>query len=470
MGGGLGILAGPMAGRRQLRVSIHGKSEIFPLPDRGSVTIGRTEGCDVHIPDGTVSRRHALIHVDDELSIEDLGSHNGTVILLTLDQGQAIKTGSSELIRLKAGKRRALPDNAMLQIGVAMLTVEPVAAKPRQVTERPAGRGVIVEDRAMLHLYELAERVADSDISILLLGESGVGKDVMANFIHASSPRAGARITSLNCGALPETLLESELFGHEQGAFTGASKAKPGLFEVTDGGTLFLDEIGELSPTLQVKLLRVLEDKLVKRVGGLEPRKVDLRFVSATNRNLEQEVAKGNFREDLFYRLNGIALNIPPLRERRADILPLARHFVAELAREQGRPVPVLAPAAAERLTAYGWPGNIRQLKNVLHRAFVLSTGTSITSEHISLPETTPVLEGTFDAPEDDEDATSDDTVSPEVLRMRATSLERTRILEALEACGGNQTRAAEMLGLTRRALIGRLEKFGIPRPRKGRK
>ncbi len=456
-------------GRRQLRVSIHGKSEIFPLPDRGSVTIGRSDTCDVCIPDGTISRRHAAIHVDGELAIEDLGSHNGTVMLLTMNEGQAIKTGSSELIRLKPGARRALADNAMLQIGVAMLTVEPAAAQRSSFNQRFAAQGVIVEDRAMLHLYELAERVADSDISVLLLGESGVGKDVMARFIHASSPRAGARLTSLNCGALPETLLESELFGHEQGAFTGASKAKPGMFEITDGGTLFLDEIGELSPTLQVKLLRVLEDRLVKRVGGLEPRRIDLRFVSATNRNLEQDVANGTFRQDLFYRLNGIALNIPPLRERRADILPLARHFIGELAREQGRPVPVLASAAAEQLGAYSWPGNIRQLKNVLHRAFVLCTGTAITTEHILLPEAA-VPPSTFDVPDADEDSTSDDTVNPELLRMRASSLERTRILDALEACGGNQTRAAEMLGLTRRALIGRLDKFGIPRPRKGRK
>jgi transcriptional regulator with PAS, ATPase and Fis domain len=281
--------------------------------------------------------------------------------------------------------------------------------------------------------------------------------------VHQLSRRAAEPLLRLNCGGFSETLLESELFGHEKGAFTGALQAKPGLLESADGGTVFLDEIGELPPALQVKLLRVLEDREVMRVGALRPRQIDVRFVAATNRNLEDEVARGSFREDLFYRINGISIVIPPLRERVGEIRPLAIQFAAQVAREAGVPAAELSEEAVSLLEAYAWPGNIRELRNVIERAVLLSTDGAIGIEHLP----TEKMRAGAVAPERELSAPAQVAGGAAPLRDEVVELERRRILDALDACAGNQTRAARMLGISRNTLAARLGQFGVARPRK---
>ena len=443
------------------------RTTVFDLPLEGAVTIGRSQSCDIFLDDGQVSRKHATIHVTPtEVAIEDLGSHNGTVLVGATVQSDETQTGGAAEMRLVPHRRVVLQAEALIQIGTALITL--TVNERRRLQSQPGIPGFIVEDGAMKRVLELADRAAPTQMTVLLLGESGSGKEMLARYVHQRSPRAANRMVSLNCGALPENLLESELFGHEKGAFTGATGAKPGLFEAAHGGTLFLDEVGELPPALQVKLLRVLEDRAVMRVGALEPRTVDVRFIAATNRDLEERVKAGHFREDLFYRLYGIALYLPALRERRDDILPLAERFLAELATGDGPP-PALTQAAKDKLVAYSWPGNVRQLKNVIHRALVLAQGPRIDAADLELREresrpTLPAVDPkTAPAPRF-EAVTLDE---PEELRQRAEEAERRKILDALEQCAGNQTRAAEVLGITRRVLVRKLEKFNLPRPRR---
>jgi len=310
---------------------------------------------------------------------------------------------------------------------------------------------------AMPRLRRVVERVASSQISVVILGETGVGKSIMAAEIHQRSPRAAGPFVALNCAALPDALLESELFGHERAAFSGALHAKPGLFESAERGTVFLDEIGELPLSMQAKLLQVLETREVRRVGGLRPRAIDVRVLAASNRNLESEVARGAFRQDLYYRLNGISLVIPPLRERRDEVEGLARGFIAQASVQAGlSEKPELSREAMEALLRYPWPGNIRELRNAIERAVLLSGGGPITPEHLPLEKVR---------------ATTIVRLPPAVSASPATLDEREeekrRIAAALEECGGNQRRASELLGISRRTLVSRLGEYGLPRPRK---
>jgi DNA-binding NtrC family response regulator len=315
---------------------------------------------------------------------------------------------------------------------------------------KPADGGpVIGSEGAMDAIYRLARRVASSSLSVLLLGETGVGKDVVAGVIHRQSLRADAPLVRLNCATLSETLLASELFGYERGAFTGALATKPGLLETAQGGTIFLDEVGELPLSLQAQILHVLEHRQVQRLGGLHPRPIDVRFISATNRTLDVEVERGTFRRDLFYRLNGASVVIPPLRERRDEILPLARHFVCIVARPTESGAPSIGAAAAALLEAHDWPGNIRELRNVVERAAVLCKGPTILPEHLALPRQARSAPAALAPPTD------------------PAQQERARIMKALQACAGNQTQAARVLGISRRTLINRLIEYGIRRPRK---
>jgi transcriptional regulator with PAS, ATPase and Fis domain len=282
-----------------------------------------------------------------------------------------------------------------------------------------------------------------------------VGKEILAEALHMRSHRGDAPFVRVNCAAMPDNLLESEMFGFEKGAFTGAGQPKPGLLEVANGGTMLLDEVGELGPATQVKLLRVLESRELMRLGALKPRPVDVRFVSATNRPLQALIEAGTFRRDLYHRLDGITLTIPPLRERREDILPLAHAFARAFAIEHDFPVPAIDAEAKSLLENHAWPGNIRELKNAVERACLLGQGGNITPQYLRLDDASAAVE---------QAASSASTK----LRSELEALERERILEALEQTGGNQTRAAALLGIGRRTLVNRIEAYGLPRPRKG--
>jgi DNA-binding NtrC family response regulator len=321
----------------------------------------------------------------------------------------------------------------------------------------------VLVDEQMKRIYELAARAAQSDISVMILGETGVGKEVLAETIHYRSNRAAQPFLRLNCSALSETLLESELFGYERGAFTGANQARVGLLESTDGGTVFLDEIGDLPLTTQVKLLRVIEERSVIRVGGNKSRKVDMRFVTATNRDLGRLVALGKFREDLYFRINGVQIRLPPLRDRKSEIEPMARFFLSAFCQRSRVPEPELTPAAVERMLTYSWPGNVRELKNVMERAPFLCGAGPILPEHV--PYDTPAVEYMVTSVDDSPENT--DVFDLPGLQPAAGADERQRIMKALEACGGNQTRAARLLGISRRTLINRLEEYNLPRPKK---
>ena len=333
------------------------------------------------------------------------------------------------------------------------------------------GVPIVVHDESMRRLHQFAERMAQGNISVLLLGETGVGKEILAEAIHRASPRKGRPFVRLNCAAFVETLAESELFGYERGAFTGAAQAKPGLFEVADGGTIFLDEVGELSMALQGKILRVLETHEVVRVGGLKQKRIDVRFVAATNRDLETSVLFGTFRRDLYFRLNGATLAIPPLRERTSEIMFLAGIFVEQICRQLGKEPPAISMDAKAALERYSWPGNIRELKNVMERAVLLCTGNEVKPEHLPIEKmgelnlgSSPQVEGRRHvAPDDDHDV--DLPTSPG--NADFMSSERARILDALSKCAGNQSRAAKLLGISRGTLVARLDSLGIARPRK---
>jgi DNA-binding NtrC family response regulator len=350
-------------------------------------------------------------------------------------------------------------------ISSACMTVQGVP-RPRPAERTPS--------TAMGRLEKLAEQVATSELSILILGETGVGKEVMAETLHRLSPRREHHFLRLHCAALSESLLESELFGHERGAFTGALAAKAGLLETAPGGTVFLDEVGELPLPTQVKLLRVLEDRQVKRVGGLKSVKIDVRFIAATNRDLETEVALGRFRQDLYFRLNGVSLTIPPLRERRDEIEPLARSFVAQAAEQSRRAPPAIAPEALARLRSYSWPGNIRELRNAIERAVVLCGAGPIRVDHLPVDKmgATVLGAGPPGTPAEEFDESVHTSPVPRVseagLRDEVDAFEKQRIVEALARCAGNQTQAARLLGISRGSLVARLDAYGIPRPRKG--
>jgi transcriptional regulator with PAS, ATPase and Fis domain len=354
--------------------------------------------------------------------------------------GETIQIGSSVLIVQLRTKRAPL--------------LRPETLRDEDIV--PVRR--VAPDEAMLRIQQLAERAAKGTINVLITGETGVGKELLAETVHRLSPRRGGPYVCLNCAALSETLLESELFGHERGAFTGAVQAKPGLMETAHGGTLFMDEVGELPLPTQAKLLRALETREVARLGSVKPRKVDVRFLAATNRDLEAEIERGTFRRDLYFRLNGITLTIPPLRARTGEIRRLAETFVQQISRELGRPEPAIPGKVMGLLEAYPWPGNIRELKNVMERAVLLCAGTVIDTEHLPMdklaaPQSGPTSLGPSD--------------TPHAAGPGGPPDERRRIIDALAACAGNQSRAAKMLGIPRRTFVARLDQYRIPRPKK---
>ncbi len=330
-----------------------------------------------------------------------------------------------------------------------------------------------VDSAALKKMVPILERVAGGMINVLILGETGVGKEVLAHAIHSMSPRANAKIVCLNCCALTDTLHESELFGHERGAFTGAVRDKAGLLETANGGTVFLDEVGEMPLALQAKFLRVLEQKEVTRVGAVQPRPIDVRIVAATNRDLEVEVEAGRFRRDLYFRLNGVAVVVPPLRERVDEIETLARGFIDTASRSSSSPAPVLSREVLEVFKAYAWPGNIRELRNLIDRAVLLCADGEIRLEHLPMEKLTQRSDRAAVPPHAPASAPTPAASPTEDVPSTADGIiltknqERARIIDALRRCSGNQTKAAELLNMSRRTLVTRITEFGLPRPRK---
>ncbi|HWE23360.1 MAG TPA: sigma 54-interacting transcriptional regulator [Myxococcales bacterium] len=538
---------GQRPGGLRLVVLEEGISTVHALPERGSVVIGRSKQSDVRLEDSSVSRRHAVLHVDPVLRLEDLGSANGTHVrerllrpkeIVELQPGDVVEVGRALLVvqrqvppgrasrlvthdyfeaRLEdecaRGERGPLsfavarlrwetetqdavlgriapllrPGDVVGAYGPTDLELLLVDTAPDEAEEfvgelaRAAGQdcaaGLACFPRGGRSAAALLQRanaplrsgsspeserifsarsdemdrlrvevahVAGTDMTVLILGETGVGKGVLAEEVHRRSRRANGPFVAINCASFTDALFESELFGYERGAFTGAQQAKTGLIESAEGGTLFLDEIAELPLSMQAKLLRVLEDREVRRVGALKAKKVDVRVIAATNRALSAEVRRGGFRSDLYFRLDVLRMVVPPLRERVAEIEGLARSFL-----QSANPALTLSPEALEALQRYSWPGNIRELRNAMDRAAVLCGAGAITPAH--LPRDT--VRATY--------FTAGPAVDPSA---DAVPLKQ-RILDALEQTAGNQSRAAKLLGVSRRTLVNWMDRYDLPRP-----
>jgi two-component system response regulator AtoC len=402
----------------------------------------------------------ALLRTSDAVGSE--GPHSYQVLLLDTNEEQTA-TALSRINQLLS------QHGISARIGVARyprdgVNAEQLTAHAWEMLDRVPGE----PPTAMDGVRELISQIAIGDVSVLITGETGVGKELCAEMIHRLSARAARPFVKLNCSAIVETLIESELFGHERGAFTGATHARPGLLETGDGGTVFLDEMGELPLGVQAKLLRVLEERVVRRVGASTGKTLDVRFICATNRDLIDEVDAGRFRRDLYYRINGVTLEIPPLRQRVPEIAGLARAFA-----RRARPV-ILGPEVITALEQHTWPGNIRELRNTIERAVLLSSGGTVRPSHLAIEGSSRhsrrdiSVTGPVDrisAP--DITMPSRPTVDSQTLANAVADLERQRIIEVLNQCGGNQTRAARMLGISRNTLLARLDAYGFPRPRK---
>lgn len=441
-------------------------AETLVLPGRDPCLIGRGTDADITIDSRSISRRHACLHQTGGFAIEDLGSANGTRV-----RGRTLTPGERAPVEL----------NEPVMIGGAILVLRP--GSTIGATEAPRARGAPGTRRhdaehvrpssprpdksPMDDVDRIVSLVAPTELSVLLLGETGAGKGYFARLIHDRSRRSRGPFLHLNCAALPENLLESELFGYERGAFSGAAQAKPGLLESAELGTVFLDEVGDLPSSVQAKLLVAIERREVLRLGALKARPIDARFISATNKASDAQGIVG-LRPDLYFRLAGLPIHLPPLRERIAEIPTLAAAFLREASQRAGRVAPTLSPGASRALVAYPWPGNVRELGSVIDRALLFCGDTLLEEDLHLLPPPAPP-----EPPPSSREGSSA-RPRPEVPRERrplaaeVEEIERRGIIEALEACGGNQSRAAEMLGISRRTLITRMIDFGLPRPRKG--
>ena len=446
--------ASPAGGPWTLVIAGAGQLRSVTLPSEGSVSIGRGQDCEILLPHGSVSKRHAILHLTDPPRIEDAGSKNGLTI-----RGESGSLGAE------------LAPGDVVEVGPFTMILspgeDPAAVEPATHTSTDE---LVVVEPAMREIYELVADVAPSELSVVITGETGVGKDVVAQRIHALSPRASAPLVRVNCAALPVNLFEAELFGHEKGAFTGATESKSGFIEEAEGGTLFLDEVGEVPIEAQAKLLQAIEDRTFFRIGGRRACKVNVRFIAATNRDLLRNIEQGSFRADLYHRLNGITLHLPPLRERPGEVLAFAGHFAAQAWQSAGYAASLeISPPAREALKAHTWPGNIRELRNAMQRAVLLSRGNPIEVRHLALsasqgasPSASQKSDDTPVAPDQAEAAGAGD------LRSSMREYERKQIEDALAQCGGNQTRAAKLLGIARRTLVSRLDALGLARPLKG--
>ncbi len=419
----------------QVRIRHNQKEAVHRLHGE-QFTVGKDPGQDLVLPDKFVSGRHLRIsRKEGVFHVNDLGSGNGTYL------------GNIRLFEAD------VPLNTTLRVGETDLVLEPAQPAPRKDGGAPTGyQGLIGSDPSVRQLADLIERVAPSSAAVAIFGESGTGKELVARAVHAKSTRADRPFIPINCAAISRELIESELFGHEKGAFTGALNARKGAFEEADGGTLFLDEIGELPLELQAKLLRALESGEIKRVGAARPMNVDVRVVAATNRDLLGAARTGKFREDLYYRLCVIPLHLTPLRNRRGDLLSLAEHFVRLFA-PKGQAVR-FTPAAVERLSLHAWPGNIRELRNVVHRALLLRKGPSIDVPDLS-----------FDQELNPEPSIAAPELPPGMtLEQALEKLERQIVEGALRRLNNNREKVAKELGVARSTLFKRLKDWGLTR------
>ncbi|CAN5897830.1 hypothetical protein BH11MYX4_BH11MYX4_58340 [soil metagenome] len=487
----------------RLIVFVGGQVISHALPRAGEIVIGRGEDAGIRIDHATVSRRHATLLLGGEVCIVDHGSFNGTSM-----GGKKVPPNTPTPVGL----------STIVELGETMIVVQVEGSAP-VTASRSLGQSQALPppmpdvSPGMQHLYRLVDNVAQSNITVIVRGETGAGKEIVSEEIHKRSARAHGPLVKLNCAALPEHLLEGELFGYERGAFTGATQAKAGLIESADGGTLFLDEIGEMPLPTQAKLLRVVESREVMRLGSLRPKTVDVRFVAATHRDLEEMVSRGLLRQDLYYRLAGVTLVVPPLRDRVEEIPKLATDFVLRFCAEAHRPAIPISGQAMAILKSYAWPGNVRELRNVIERAVVFCKGTAIAPEHLGLPvDRLSRPPGRLSVPGSGPGSNRQPPSVPPIppphpfggatafgattldppktvppgggapppaehgstmafgsgsLPHEMEVLERQRILDALARCGGNQTQAAEMLGISRRTLLRRLDEYAVPRPRK---
>jgi DNA-binding NtrC family response regulator len=397
----------------------------------------------------------AAKEVDPELQVVVMTAYGGIQ-----DAVSAMKDGAMDFLAKPVD-----PDHLLLMVERALaqrrVLTENLLLK-EELAERRGAPRIIGEDPGLRLVSQQLHRAAGTDATVLLEGESGTGKELFARALHALSPRADGPFVAINCAAIPETLLETELFGHEKGAFTGATARKPGRFELAHRGTLFLDEIGELPLALQAKILRALEEKRFERVGGTQSLTVDVRVVAATNRNLKQRVAERQFREDLYFRLSVFPVQIPPLRDRPGDILILAQHFVEKFAREVNKPSISLSPVAMDELRAYAWPGNVRELQNCIERAVILCEADSILPRHLNLSFAKPATPAAAEPATDPWDAIDLSGTMAEALARVSGEVERRKLVESLKASNGNKARVADALHLPYKALLVKLRQYGL--------
>ena len=455
----VGRLSGQLATAVKMAMAHGAKVQHVERADQATEQLRRGQGADLLMVDYRIDIA-ALIAANDAERI------HVPVVACGVDAdareaADAIRAGAKEFI--------PLPPDAELIAAVLSAVAD---------DERP----MISADPAMKSVIQLADQVARSEASILITGESGVGKEVMARYLHSSSRRAEKAFISVNCAAIPDNLLESELFGHEKGAFTGAVARRIGKFEEADGGTLLLDEISEMDARLQAKLLRAIQERVIDRVGGSKPVPVNIRIIATSNRDLAKAVAEGTFREDLLYRLNVVNLRLPSLRERPGDIAVLADHFVKKYAAANGVPPRAIGPEARRALVAHRWPGNVRELENAMHRAVLLASGSEIDVDAIRLPDGRPLLGGdgastpaasTYDAGVAGQAAQAADAVTRSFVGQTVAEMEKTLILDTLSHCLGNRTHAATILGISIRTLRNKLNEYAdqgtpIPAPQSG--
>lgn len=422
------------------RIALQRGAKVIQVEDieQGLNTLRSGRGADLAMID---------VSLDVKLLVESLKAERINLPVVACGIGNDARAA---VAAIRAGAKEYLPLPPEADLIAAVL--EAVAEESHQMLFR---------DPAMGQVVKLAEQIAPSPASVMITGESGTGKEVMARFIHMKSPRADRPFVSVNCAAIPDTLLESELFGHEKGAFTGAVARRLGKFEEANGGTLLLDEISEMDVRLQAKLLRAIQEREIDRIGGSKPVKVDIRVIATSNRNLADEVARGTFREDLLFRLNVVNIKLPPLRARPADIEMLSQHFVKKYAAANGVPERPLAPATIEALRMAPWRGNVRELENTMHRAVLLALGSQIELADIRLPDGTALADtiGRGAAPAT-ESATGDAAAQPNLVGRTVADVERDLIIDTLKHCLGNRTHAATILGISIRTLRNKLKQY----------